>query len=94
MKTSPGLTILMLLLSLTALMLSNAMLFKVRGFVNIKDSKINLLCYLQLSIKLCKHSLWSKEKFDESTNHTTKKALSIMSFECRNAHSNPFRHEK
>ena len=37
----------------------------------------------------------SKEKFNESAIHTAKKALRIMSFECRNAYSNPlfFRHK-
>ena len=35
-----------------------------------------------------------KYKFNESANYNGKKALRIMSFECRNAHSNPFfRHE-
>ena len=35
-----------------------------------------------------------KYKFNESANYNAKKALRIMSFECRNAHSNPFfRHE-
>ena len=40
---------------------ADAMLFKVREFVNIKIlSIINLFCYLRLSLKLCKQSMGSK----------------------------------
>ena len=72
---------------------ANAMLYKVREFVNIKIPRS--IYYAIFHCHLCKHSLGSIQILHESANHTAKKAFRIMSFECRNAHSNPlfFRHE-
>ena len=64
-------------------MIFKAMLNKVKEFVN-----TNSLCYHWLSLKLFNYNVRSKQKFHESVNYTAKRALCIMSFECRNAHSN------
>ena len=71
------------------------MLFKVREFVNAKilNSIYNAIldCHLNYA-----NTVWGQNR--NSMNRLIilqKKALHIMSFECRNAHSNPllFRHE-
>ena len=74
---------------------ANAMLFKVRVFVNIKILKsieyAAFYCHLNYA-----NTVWGQNR--NSMNRLIilhKKALLIMSFECRNAHSNLlfFRHE-
>ena len=68
----------------TAIKLSraNAMLYKVREFVN---TMILKPCYFRLSFTLCKYSLGSKQKSDWLFL-LLEKSLRIIVFECRNAH--------
>ena len=74
---------------------ANAMLFKVREFVNAKILKSIYYAILDCHLNYA-NTVWAQNR--NSMNRRIilqKKALHIMSFECRNAHSNPlfFRHE-
>ena len=74
----------------------NAMLYKVREFVNTRVLK--LMCHPIFDCHInYANSVWGHNK--ESQNCLfllQKKSLRIISFECRNVHSNPlfYRHEK
>ena len=71
------------------------MLFKVREFVNTKI--LNSICYAILDCHLSyANTVWGQNRnLMNRLIILQKKALHIMSFECRNAHSNPllFRNE-
>ena len=74
---------------------ANAMLFKVREFVNTKILKSIYYAIFDCHLNYA-NTVWGQNR--NSMNRLIilqKKALRIMSFECRNAHSNPlfFRHE-
>ena len=68
---------------------ANAMLFKVREFVNIKILKSIYYAIFDCNLNYA-NTVWGQNR--NSMNRLIilqKKALRIMSFECRNAHSNP-----